>query len=56
MTRWIALSLGLAVAATALWTLVAGGRSAPARGEIGAGSRAALEKVLAREGRDGAAR
>jgi hypothetical protein len=53
VTRWLALSLGLAVAAAALWTLVAGGGPAPPpQGEIDAASRAALERVLA-EGESG---
>jgi hypothetical protein len=48
--RWLALVAGLALFAGALYAL-GGNRSEPLPGEIGADSRAQLERVLEREDR-----
>jgi hypothetical protein len=46
--RWLALTVGLAIVAVALYALVSG-RADPPMGDIDAASRAHLEKVLAEE-------
>jgi hypothetical protein len=48
--RWVALAAGLALFVGALYVL-GGSRREPAPGEIGAASRAQLERVLEREDR-----
>ena len=52
MTRWLALILGLAVAATALYAFVKDDVEAPL-GEIDAASRHSLERVLEQAEREG---
>ena len=47
---WVAAAIGLALFAGAVWVL-AGGGAAPPMGEIGADSRAELERVLERADR-----